>query len=306
MSARARADAPPPDALRWVERTAGRGYRVVRTRRLTGGVETATHQITLRRGEGTLQLVLRRKHKPWTSMDADDDLDWLHRQADVLRHVEAHAPDVPAPEVVAVDRPGLLMRKLPGRIDLAPRDPGSWLQQMADRLRSIHAIPPVPGAVHDRTHRDVGDRRPPEWSAHPQVWERALEVIAAGPPAGGATSFVHGDYQHFNMLWSRGRLTGIVDWSSHAARPPSRDLGHCRLNLVILYGSEAADDFLRRYGGPVDPWWDLWETVIFLPSWAGTITRQVGTRLGRPVDADAMHRRIDEHVVGLVQSTIAG
>ena len=295
-----RPDPPPADALRWVERCAGRGYRVVRTRRLTGGIETATHQVTLRRGAtgNALQLVLRRKHASWRSMDADDDSTWLARQAEVLRHVAVHAPDVPAPEVVAVGPPGLLMRRLPGRIELAPADPSSWLQQMADTLRSIHAIPPVPGAARDASAPDIGDRRPPDWSAHPEVWERALEIVAAGP-AGRQTSFAHGDYQHFNLLWSRGRLTGVVDWSSHAARPRSRDLGHCRLNLVILYGSDVADDFLRRYGAPIDPWWDLWETVIFLPSWAGTIRTQVGNRLPS-VDVDAMHRRVDGHVAMLL------
>ena len=67
-----------------------------------------------------------------------------------------------------------------------------------------------------------------------------------------------------------------------------------------------ADDFLTRYGAPVDPWWDLWETVIFLPSWGGTITRQVGSRLGAPVDVDAIHRRVDEHLRRVLQSAIAG
>ena len=299
-------DPPPEDALRWVEQAAGPGHRVVRARRLTGGVETATHLLTLHRsgsdGAG-LQLVLRRP-RAWA---VEANADAIPELVNLLTHVAAHAPGLPAPEVVAHRPDAVLMRKLPGRIDLAPRDPASWLQQQADALRTIHAIPPVPGAKHSAWPYDLKDRTPPEWSAHPHLWQQALDMIAAGHPgANTETTFVHGDFQHFNLLWSRGRLTGIVDWSSFKARPPSRDLGHCRLNLAILYGADVADDFLRRYGGPIDPWWDLWETAIFLPSWGDTITQQVGSRLGAPVDVDAIHRRVDEHLRRIVQSTIAG
>lgn len=302
---RAGADVPPPETLRWVERAAGRGYRVARLRRLTGGVETATHLVTLRRAafDGAVHLVLRRphawalEHRPHATAE----------QAAVLAHVAAHAPGLPAPEVVDHRPDAVLMRKLPGRIDLAPKDPASWLQQHADTLRAIHDLPPVAGAPHVTGSGDIGERRPPDWSAHPELWDRALAKIAAGHPGPNTeTAFAHGDFQHFNLLWSRGRLSGIVDWSSHAARPPSRDAGHCRLNLAILYGADVADDFAARYGRPIDPWWDLWETVIFLPSWGDTITQQVGRRLGEPVDVDAIHRRVDEHLRRQVQSTIAG
>ena len=294
---RAHSDAPPAETIRWAERVAGRGYRVVRRRRLTGGVETATHLLTLRRPTSDAEpfhLVLRRPHA-WA---LEHNPDATANQAAVLAHVRAHAPDLPAPEVVAHEPAAVLMRRLPGRIDLTPKDPSSWLQQQADALRAIHEIPPVPGAPHRAEPPDPGERRPPPWSAHPHLWAQALETIAAGHPhgGGGATTFVHGDFQHFNLLWSRGRLTGIVDWSSSPARPPTRDAGHCRLNLAILYGADVAEDFARRYGRPLDPWWDLWETVIFLPSWGDTITQQVGNRLGRPVDVDAMHRRVDEHL----------
>ena len=303
MTPRAAPDPPPADVLRWVEGVVGDGARVVRTRRLTGGVETSTHQLTLQRGTdgAPLQLVLRRP-QPWA---VESSPARTGRLAAVLQHVAAHAPAIPAPQVVAVEPWALLMRKLPGRIDLAPTDPTSWLHQLADTLRAIHDIPPTPGARRFPGPFELGERKPPPWSAHANLWERALEIVAAGP-ARNEVGFVHGDYQHFNLLWSRGRLSGIVDWSSHALRPQSSDVGHCRLNLAILYGADVADDFLRRYGRPVDPWWDLLETVIFLPSWGPTITRQVGNRLGAPVDVDAIHRRVDEHLRRVVQSTIAG
>lgn len=291
-----------------MERSAGRGYRIVRVRRLTGGIETATHELTLRRSDDAdtspLKLVLRRPHLASVARDPDRTA----RIAEALAHAAIHAPSLPIPEVVAHDGGALLMRKLPGRIELTPKSSRSWLQQLADTLRTIHGIPLMPHAPTWSEPPELGDRRPPPWSEHPHLWDQALERVAAGPPppADGELSFVHGDFQHFNLLWSRGRLTGIVDWSAYDTHQRSRDAGHCRLNLAILYGADVANDFARRYGLPVDPWWDLFETVIFLPSWGDTITRQVGNRLGAPVDVDAIHRRVDEHLRRQVQSTIAG
>jgi aminoglycoside phosphotransferase (APT) family kinase protein len=300
-------DPPPPAALDWAARAAGRRWTVVAVRRLTGGIATATHELTLERGTGgrRQKLVLRRPHAQWASSDGSA----IAGEARTIEHVRAHAaPDVlPAPEVVglvdglheaAPSRGALLTRKLPGRIDLAPADRGSWLQQQADALAAIHALPrlrlvaePDLGFTHHHA------RRPPDWSRHPELWARALELVDAGPPDTTPT-FTHGDFQHFNLLWTRGRLTGIVDWGAWPLRHPDSDTGHCRLNLVILYGSAVAEDFRLRYeaaaGRTVDPWWDLVETVAFLPSWGETILRQVRGRV--PVRVADIHRRVDAHL----------
>ncbi|HET9968100.1 MAG TPA: phosphotransferase [Streptosporangiaceae bacterium] len=62
---------------------------------------------------------------------------------------------------------------------------------------------------------------------------------------------------------SRGRLTGIVDWTQASWGPPGLDLGHMRWNLVADYGQQTADQFLNCYraaaGRPLSdqPYWDL-------------------------------------------------
>lgn len=298
MSLRASPDPLDDVARRWVERSAGRGWRVVGARRLTGGISTATHEVTLERGDGRRQrLVLRRPKRRWLEHDAGATA----LEAGTLAHVASSG--LPVPEVVAVEpdlpRPALLMRKLPGRIDLDPADPDRWVAQQAEALAAIHALPPVPGrdGEGDDNSWKLEPRTPPPWSAHPHLWERAIAAVAAGE-RDATRSFVHGDFQHFNLLWTRGRLTGIVDWGAGTWNHPDTDTGHCRLNLVILYGSAVAEDFLRRYevasGRTVDPWWDLVETVEFLPSWADTIRQQVRGRI--PLDVDAMHRRVDAHL----------
>jgi aminoglycoside phosphotransferase (APT) family kinase protein len=292
-----------------VARSVG-GDEVVRQRRLTGGIATATHLLTLRSGR---QVVLRRHHVEW--LEGGE----VAGEVATLEHLRRF-PELQAPELLAADvdgsscggRPAMLLARLPGRIELAPADPADWLRQLAGALALVHATPAppaTPGVGPSKPPPWLQRRDPPTWSAHPELWERASALVwdepAPTPAAGGRDGrvLVHGDYQHFNLLWSRGRLTGIVDWSPLHDRPLDTDLGHCRLNLVILYGAEVADAFLRRYeeasgGRTVDPWWDLLETVMFLPTWAGTIRRQVGSRI--PFDADAAHRRVDAHLPALL------
>ena len=81
-----------------------------------------------------------------------------------------------------------------------------------------------------------------------------------GVPAPTKTTFVHGDYQHFNLLWSRGSLTGVVDWTLAGRGHPDRDVGHCRLNLGVLFTPEWASTFRDAYEEEadrrVDPWWE--------------------------------------------------
>ena len=37
-----------------------------------------------------------------------------------------------------------------------------------------------------------------------------IYTAATDPPASPTLRFIHRDYQHFNLLWSRERLTGVV------------------------------------------------------------------------------------------------
>ncbi|MCW2936210.1 MAG: hypothetical protein JWM19_7172 [Actinomycetia bacterium] len=63
------------------------------------------------------------------------------------------------------------------------------------------------------------------------------------------------------LLWRRGRLTGVVDWATSCTGPADFDVGHCRLNLAVLFGADWAERLRLAYeaeaGRAVDPWWDL-------------------------------------------------
>ncbi|MNN57723.1 hypothetical protein D3C81_1727220 [compost metagenome] len=67
-------------------------------------------------------------------------------------------------------------------------------------------------------------------------------------------------------------MSAGVDWVNTCMGPVGIDTGHCRLNLVQLYGLQAADDFLSAYlkasGGSCEaanPYWDMLSLIEILP-----------------------------------------
>lgn len=66
------------------------------------------------------------------------------------------------------------------------------------------------------------------------------------------------------MLWSA-QTAAVVDWVNACVGHPHAELGHCRWNLAVTVGVDAADRFLGSYleltddrgYGAYDRWWDL-------------------------------------------------
>ncbi len=163
-----------------------------------------------------------------------------------------------APELVGVDvdgsaagAPSVLASRVRGRIDLQPTDPEPWLRHLAAALEPIHALD---GRGLPRYARYDGGHwsGPPPWSRRPTAWARAAEIVDRSPPP-GTRGLIHRDYHPLNTLWSRGRLTGVVDWASACVGDPGVDVGHCRVNLAMLFGRDVADAFAPD----ADPYWDL-------------------------------------------------
>jgi aminoglycoside phosphotransferase (APT) family kinase protein len=97
----------------------------------------------------------------------------------------------------------------------------AFLGQLARTMTAIHAASEhlrgrVPG--YRSYYYDQRSPAASRWSRRPRLWERALELARADPPP-GPRCFIHRDYHPENTLWSRGRLTGVVDWASAAWGP---------------------------------------------------------------------------------------
>jgi aminoglycoside phosphotransferase (APT) family kinase protein len=286
---------PTAPLLAWVEQTLGSSARVVGWKRLTGGLTSIVHRLTVERNGCREEYVLR-----WWVPDSECE-QWIARavplEAAVLTKLEAS--DIPAPRVIgsttdtALGGPAILMTRLPGKMQLMPRDRERWLRQMAQMLARIHALP-VDGKPFE-SWLDRSQLSPPPDASRADIWREAIALVAEEPtPA--RTCFLHRDYQHFNMLWSRERLTGVVDWIEACVGPPEADVGHCRLNLTVLFSAGVADRFRAIYevesGHRVDAWWDVHALLSYGPSWKQFLPIQIDGRA--PLDVEGMTGRMEE------------
>jgi len=302
---------PPAQTLEWAAAAVGDGARVTSVRRLRGATSSAVHALTIEDARGARhRLVLRRfVRADWLALEPD----LAAHEAAALRLLERH--DLPAPRLVAFDEraagtdvPAVLMSRLPGRVDLDPRDLSTYLRGLAAVLPHVHAVDastaPLPPYRRYYATRDA----PPD-TRHPDAW-RALIAYASTSPPERFPAFIHRDYHPGNVLWSRGRLTGVIDWVNASLGRPEVDAGHCRWNLALLFGVDAADAFLNIWltetgtpPGNHDPYWDI---VCLLD--AGNSYGDIEGALagwgdaGRPdlTSAIAHHRR-DEYALNLAR-----
>lgn len=300
---------PTPEILQWVARNVHLRARVIRVASLPGGITADMDRITVETPTGVDDVVLRR----WPTEDRAEGL--VTREAAALEAVRGR---VPAPRLIATDEDGAttgvrcsLTTALPGQPDLAPVDMESWVEQLASTQAAIHAIPDRPPGLSDRYDRGAATSSPDrygirhrtlDWLADRGLREAARE--AASGPLAEERVLVHGDYQHFNVLWSDGRLSGVVDWPSAGTGNRGRDVGHCRLNLAVLFDAKTADDYLLRYergaGVRVDRRADLRALLCFDLDWQRFIPRQVAGRAD--VDLAGMPHR----VTAAVRSAVDG
>lgn len=268
---------------------------VAMVRPLVGGI--TGQMLQLRRADGGADVVVRR---------------WPARQGRgpgmVRREVEGLCAladvGLPAPALLAADPDGeasggptTVTTFLPGRVELAPSDLRAWVRGLAEMLARIHAVPPptlpacelwISSDLHWLETLDVG-------LAGIGRDARALAARSADP---ALAVLSHGDYQHFNVLWQGGRISAVVDWPTVGLADRGLDVGHCRLNLAVLFSADAAMWFLEDYeqlaGTRVDPAADLQRLLNFGPNWPEFIPLQVAGRA--PVDGPGMAGRVRETI----------
>jgi aminoglycoside phosphotransferase (APT) family kinase protein len=246
----------------------GPGSRLLAARRLRPGSWHVNHALEVACGDGHVRrLVLRRWARPgWEADDPDYTVD---REVRVLGLLAA--TPVPAPLVVAADSdgsrcdvPAILVTRLPGHPP-RPADTGAsgFCRQLAQTLALIHAEGDRAGpfVVPYRLYYDRARAEPARWMSGSRIWARAIATVRGVPPA-VAMTLIHRDYHPENTLWSRGRLTGVVDWTQASWGPPELDVAHMRWNLAD-HGLEVADEFLACYRAATgralehQPYWDL-------------------------------------------------
>jgi aminoglycoside phosphotransferase (APT) family kinase protein len=186
-------------------------------------------------------------------------------EASVLRWLERVG--VAAPRVQAEKESALAISRVRGEPVYMPGDVAKWVEGLARSLAQLHRVP-LAGGGFLRDHRAslakyLAEGPPVEDRVHPdcaRLWEAMRALHAKLTPVEPA--LMHGDYFTGNVLWWRGRVSGVIDWDDAGFAPPGNDVGNCRAELAMHPGGEAPDLFLRAYeremGAIPDlPFWDL-------------------------------------------------
>ena len=261
-----------PAAVAWVERSLGRGSKIVRVVQSNATTSSTVFFLHVKTNLSMVECVLRLfTYKDWLA----DEPDLAEHEAAAL--ITAHRAGLPVPELLAYSAqgaetgvPAVLMSLVDGQVDLKPSHFDGWLSQLAEMLVRIHQANP---ADFDWSYFSWVDRESlklPAWSRCPAKWARVIE-IGLGPVPVYKPVFVHRDYHPTNVLWQSGRLSGVVDWVNACRGPAGIDVAHCQRNLVNMFGVQTAERFLELYiqsAGPdfeYHPFWDIESLLDGLP-----------------------------------------
>ena len=262
----------------WGAVAVGPGAVVVRTRRLHGGITSVVHAVDVVDRSGVRHRLVLRRYPPGGPVWPAFDIVTAEVRALAVLEVAATA-DVP--RCVAFDATGraagvptVLSTRLPGRPILAPSDPTAWAAGLA-RAVVDHLV----------RMRDV----PSTGLNAFRLWSRG-----AAPPSAAPHQAIHRDFNPGNILWSRGRVTGIVDWVHLCHGPIEADIGRCRVNIWLLEGRGAADAFqaeMDRAGIAYAPAWDAALMSEMSPHLEGVLA---ANRLGARLTPALLRRRAAE------------
>ena len=246
--------------LNWALRSVGPGAELVRARSFYRNGHVTLHSVEVLHRGFRLKLVLRRYvDREWVAREPD----LASREAKTLQLLE-NVSELRTPKLIAVDPtgraagvPSVLMTHLGGKEEWKPPS-----------IEALAAIAPVIHQVRaPRTFRRyrryyTGDALVvPSWSTQPKLWERAFEVAESARVDEATACFIHRDHHAGNVLWSYGRIVGVVDWEPASIGPPAVDCAHVRLNLAAWMGIGAARRYAKCKDIHVDPVWDIVDAV---------------------------------------------
>lgn len=238
------------------------GQTVVRAERVRGGVTSVVHRARVVGPESQPINVMLRRVPPKPDAPDHDPTVTVLAESYALRLLDGLGP---SPRLLAFDTsgtacgvPALISTWLRGRPVVVPADRTRWVRGLA---AAVHAVPTDTSGFEQFASFSpwfATDMRPPSWSRVPDAWAHALDTLRASLPPGGPIQVVHRDLHPANVLFSRGTLTGIVDWANLSLGPREVDISRCRIEVALLTDLDTADTFLRECTDPAnyDPMWD--------------------------------------------------
>jgi aminoglycoside phosphotransferase (APT) family kinase protein len=249
------------------------GARVTRLRRLTGGAGgTDAYDVTLDRAPRRVVVKL------YPDGDGSASSEWS--RLEFAQRVAAPVPEAIAADLESVwfGRPAVVMSCLPGRPDVTPKDADSWVAGLAQVLSQLHqtALTGIAGVFTPPPPVETWD---PPAGEHDALTAAAVSTVTARLPLlSSERVFTHGDFHPGNVLWHRGGISGVVDWS--AARLGARwsELAYCRADVCLLLGPDVADRLADAYSAIVGDTSD--DLAVYDVMWLFNIRHYAQVALG--------------------------
>jgi aminoglycoside phosphotransferase (APT) family kinase protein len=250
---------------RLVERINPR-HRLLRAWPLTGGVSARVTALEVADLDGRTSRWVARQHG---ERDRQSNPSIARDEFRLLQIARARGVAAPAPLFVDESRelfadPVVVLEFVEGETVFETPDIPGVVAPAAEQLARINSVPDGHDlAFLPRVGRGFGAR--PETLDESLSEGRirdSLELIE-GLSRHNAPALLHNDFWPGNLLWSDGRLAGVIDWEDAAVGDPLVDLGNARMEFLFWFGAEGMETLTERYRAltGVDmtdlPFWDL-------------------------------------------------
>jgi aminoglycoside phosphotransferase (APT) family kinase protein len=188
------------------------------------------------------------------------------------------------PEPIAADlgsvwfgRPAFVMSRLPGRPDVSPKDADSWVAALAQALAQVHETV-LDGAAGALAPSPPVETWQPPAGDDPVTAAAVSAVTARLSSLSSKRVFTHGDFHPGNVLWQRGRISGLVDWGAAGLGARWSELAYCRADVCLLLGPDVADRLADAYSDIVGDTSD--DLAVYDVIWLFNIRHHAQVALG--------------------------
>lgn len=292
--------------LDWVINKVDKHAKIIFVQQLKGSTSSSLYRISLEVDDHTRDVVLRKF----------DRKDWVDEEPNLACHeakslIYASQANVSTPTIIAYEESGfvcgvpmVLMTFMKGDVQLKPQNMEQWINELAKSLVTIHEVEAKDLKWSYLPYNDILSFEVPTWTTTPINWKKLINIARRPRPA-YKECFIHRDYHPANVLYKNGNISGVVDWVNACKGPAGIDVGHCRLNLALLYNVSIADQFLMAYQNiagesfAYDVYWDVISVIDILfgpptvyPSWEAFGVTDLTDQL--------MEKRLDEYIKSLV------
>jgi aminoglycoside phosphotransferase (APT) family kinase protein len=207
---------------------------------------------------------------------------------------------LPVPHLLACDLDGVsaggpanLMTWRPGRVRLERLEPTA-ISAWAGLAVAVHQQEvTVTERPPNFSFRVPTDLHVPGWARWPALWQKVIDIWAAGPPP-TPYFLIHRDFHLGNTLWHGDTVSGLIDWAETSWGPPDLDVAHACSDFAMLHTTADAETFRAAYlrqGGQLDQdrdasrFWAVSDILGFLPDPAHILAAVASSRPDLSPDA---------------------